>query len=190
MNGCDAIYWDETASLNQVNSQSEIKVLTLKNPLTYSTDRTGHKFGIDHDLLENFAHHYGLKIRFITVANEIEMKKADLKNGKTKFHFIEVKNVSLAENEVAMFPDSVTERGQKHLLELMQLIDWGHTCEILFTIQRTDGKTFSAAHMIDPEYSKLLEQAHKHGVKISPLLCDLSHKGIELTNKLIPLKFK
>ncbi len=76
MNGCDAIYWDETASLNQVNSQSEIKVLTLKNPLTYSTDRTGHKFGIDHDLLENFAHHYGLKIRFIAVANEIEMKQA------------------------------------------------------------------------------------------------------------------
>lgn len=80
MNGCDAIYWNESASLNQVNSQSEIKVLTLKNPLIYSTDRTGHKFGIDHDLLENFAHHYGLKIRFIPVANEVELKKA-LANG-------------------------------------------------------------------------------------------------------------
>ena len=76
MNGCDAIYWDESASLNQVNSQSEIKVLTLKNPMTYSTDRTGHKFGIDHDLLENFAHHYNLKIKFIPVANELEMKAA------------------------------------------------------------------------------------------------------------------
>lgn len=76
MNGCDAIYWDESASLNQVNSQSEIKVLTLKSPMTYSTDRTGHKFGIDHDLLENFAHHYNLKIKFIPVANELEMKAA------------------------------------------------------------------------------------------------------------------
>lgn len=80
MNGCDAIYWDETASLNQVNSQTEIKVLTLKNPLIYSTDRTGHKFGIDHDLLENFAHHYNLNIRFIPVANEVELKEA-LANG-------------------------------------------------------------------------------------------------------------
>jgi peptidoglycan lytic transglycosylase F len=76
MNGCDAIYWDEAASLNKVNSQTEIKVLTLKNPLIYSTDKTGHRFGIDHDLLENFAHHYGLNIRFIPVANEIEMKTA------------------------------------------------------------------------------------------------------------------
>lgn len=80
MNGCDAIYWDESASLNQVNTQTEIKVLTLKNPLIYSTDRTGHKFGIDHDLLENFAHHYNLNIRFIPVANEVELKEA-LANG-------------------------------------------------------------------------------------------------------------
>lgn len=76
MNGCDAIYWNESASLAQVDAQGEIKVLTLKNAMTYSTDRTGHKFGIDHDLLENFAEHYNLKLKFIPVANEVEMKKA------------------------------------------------------------------------------------------------------------------
>jgi len=80
VNGCDAIYWNEAASLERVSTQTEIKVLTLKSPLTYSTDRTGHKFGIDHDLLENFAHHYNLNIRFIPVANEIELKEA-LANG-------------------------------------------------------------------------------------------------------------
>jgi len=76
MNGCDAIYWDEAESLEVVNNKTEITVLTLKNPLIYSSDKTGHKFGIDHDLLENFAAHYNLKIKFIPVANEIEMKKA------------------------------------------------------------------------------------------------------------------
>ncbi len=76
MNGCDAIYWDEAASLEKVQGQSEIKVLTLKNPMIYSTDRTGYQFGIDHDLLENFAEHYNLKIKFIPVANEVEMKRA------------------------------------------------------------------------------------------------------------------
>ncbi|WP_413289923.1 membrane-bound lytic murein transglycosylase MltF [Bdellovibrio sp. HCB337] len=76
MNGCDAIYWDESSSLEVVNSKPEITVLTLKNPLIYSTDKTGHKFGIDHDLLESFADHYNLKIKFIPVANEVEMKKA------------------------------------------------------------------------------------------------------------------
>lgn len=76
MNGCDAIYWDESDSLAVVNSKPEITVLTLKNPLTYSTDKTGHKFGIDHDLLENFAEYYNLKIKFIPVSNEVELKQA------------------------------------------------------------------------------------------------------------------
>lgn len=76
MNGCDAIYWDESASLTTVQEQPEIKVLTLRSPLVYATDKTGHKFGVDHDLLENFADHYNLKIKFIPVANEVEMLNA------------------------------------------------------------------------------------------------------------------
>jgi sugar fermentation stimulation protein A len=121
---------------------------------------------------------------------EIEFKKIDLKKGSDKFHFIEVKNVSLTESGIAKFPDSVTERGQKHLNDLMQLIDWGHTCEILYTIQRTDGKTFSPASEIDPKYAELLKKAHRHGVTISPYLCDLSSQGIWLTNKTLPLTYK
>jgi membrane-bound lytic murein transglycosylase F len=76
MNGCDAIYWDEAASLNHVQEQKEIRVLTLKNPLTYSIDRTGQEFGIDHDLLENFAAHYKLHLKFIPVRDEVELKTA------------------------------------------------------------------------------------------------------------------
>lgn len=119
--------------------------------------------------------------------HDLEFKKVDLKNGKDKFHFVEVKNVSLVENEVAKFPDAVTERGLKHLHELMQLIDWGHTCEILFTIQRTDGKVFSPATDIDPKYSEGLRLAQKHGVIISPYLCDLSIEGVSLTNLKLDL---
>lgn len=118
---------------------------------------------------------------------EIEFKKVDLKKGKDKFHFIEVKNVSLVEDKVAKFPDSVTERGQKHLQDLMQLIDYGHTCEILYTIQRTDGKIFAPATDIDPVYGDLLKKAHDHGVIISPYLCNLSPTGISLTNKKLKI---
>ena len=85
MNGCDAIYWDESASLAatrvRIQEEQEVRILTVKNPLTYSTDKTGKKFGIDHDLLENFGHHYNLKIHFIPVKNETEMKQA-LADGK------------------------------------------------------------------------------------------------------------
>ncbi|MBC85774.1 MAG: DNA/RNA nuclease SfsA [Bdellovibrionaceae bacterium] len=88
---------------------------------------------------------------------------------KFKFHFIEVKNVTLAENGQALFPDAVTTRGQKHLEELMALIDRGHSCEIVFTIQRDDFESFSAAKDIDPEYAKLLKEAKKKGVIVTPL---------------------
>lgn len=120
---------------------------------------------------------------------DIDFKKVDLKKGKDKFHFIEVKNVSLVEDKIAKFPDSVTERGQKHLNDLMELIDWGHTCEILFTIQRTDGKMFAPAADIDPVYAETLKKAQDHGVIISPYLCDLSPKGVFLTNKKLKLLF-
>lgn len=118
---------------------------------------------------------------------EVNFKKVDLKNGADKFHFIEVKNVSLVENDIAKFPDAVTERGQKHLEDLMQLIDWGHTAEILFTIQRTDGKVFSPASDIDPKYAQLLKKAYDHGVIISPYLVDLSPEEVKLSEKKLPL---
>lgn len=125
----------------------------------------------------------------LSIDPEIEFKKIDLKKGQDKFHFIEVKNVSLVEDSIAKFPDSVTERGQKHLKDLMQLMDWGHSCEILYTIQRTDGRIFSPASDIDPKYAELLKEAHKHGVIISPYLCDLAIEGISLTNKKLSLHF-
>jgi membrane-bound lytic murein transglycosylase F len=76
MNGCDAIYWNESASLARVREKNEIRVLTISNPLTYATDKTGQKFGIDHDLLQNFAEHYDLKLRFIPVKDEAALKTA------------------------------------------------------------------------------------------------------------------
>lgn len=128
------------------------------------------------------------RLDFVLSDREIyDFKTIDLKTTKQKFHFVEVKNVSLAEDGVAMFPDAVTERGQKHLEDLMDLIDMGHTAEIVFTIQRTDAKTFRAAHEIDPEYSKLLQKANKHGVRISPVLCKLSAQEIVMTSELLKL---
>lgn len=103
-----------------------------------------------------------------------------------KFHFIEVKNVTYAENEIAMFPDAVTERGQKHLVELMSLIEQGHTAEIIFTIQRNDVTEFRAAQEIDPEYARLLKLADQKGVLISPYLVDVTEKGIQLVDKKLP----
>jgi len=105
-----------------------------------------------------------------------------------KRHFIEVKNVTLAENGVAQFPDSVTERGQKHLRDLMRLMDEGHTAEIVFTIQRNDCHTFSPADSIDPVYGELLREAAGRGLKISPFVVDLSPHEVNLSETKLVLK--
>ncbi len=103
-------------------------------------------------------------------------------------HLVEVKNVSLGLDGRAMFPDSVTERGQKHLKDLMNAIDQGHTAEIIFVIQREDCRSFSPADDIDAEYGKLLRKAVQKGVKVSPYACRLTSESIELVPKLLPLK--
>ncbi len=103
------------------------------------------------------------------------------KDGSNKMHFIEVKNVTLAENGVAKFPDAVSERGQKHLRELMALMEKGHTAELVFTIQRHDCGSFAPADDIDPTYGKLLREASQKGLRISPLVVDLSPESVELS---------
>ncbi len=111
-----------------------------------------------------------------------------LENSLThKRHFIEVKNVSLKENKVALFPDAETIRGQKHLKELMGLTKQGHSCEILFFIQRQDVSAFAAAKEIDPEYARLLFEANSHQVKITPIICEVCEQGYKLTHKLLPI---
>lgn len=111
-------------------------------------------------------------------------KPADIEELKC-FHFIEVKNVTLKVGEEAQFPDAVTTRGQKHLEELMELLAGGHSSEILFTVQRNDVKGFSAAKEIDPEYARLLDEAQKKGVFVTPLACKLSEEETTLLNKNI-----
>lgn len=113
-------------------------------------------------------------------------KKERLVDLQPPLHFIEVKNVTLAENEVALFPDSETTRGQKHISELVSLIQKGFTCEIVFVVQRQDCKVFSPADAIDPIYGKLLRDAAKKGLLITAFSTSASDKKIELVPK--PLK--
>lgn len=102
-------------------------------------------------------------------------------------HYIEVKNVTMAEGKTAMFPDSETTRGQKHLLELIKLVEQGHTAEIVFTIQREDCEQFAPASEIDSEYARLLREAAHKGVRITPLVVQLCPQEAVLTSRLLSL---
>lgn len=121
----------------------------------------------------------------INAETRLDMLLSQSQTGKK--HYIEVKNVTMAENKIAMFPDAVTERGQKHLVELMSLIDQGNTVELVFVIQRQDCEGFRAAHEIDPEYAELLKKAQKKGLIVSPFVVAMSPLEIKITGKKLRL---
>lgn len=80
--------------------------------------------------------------------------------------YIEVKNVTLVENNKAMFPDAVTKRGQKHLIELSKIIQTEQRAVLLFVVQREDGHSVTPADEIDPEFGKILRQVAQKGVEV------------------------
>jgi len=98
--------------------------------------------------------------------------------------FVEVKNVTLVENDRALFPDAVTIRGQKHLNELMRVVREGDRGVIFFTVQRGDGLSVSPADAIDPEYGRLLRLAVANGVEALAYRASVTPDEIRLTERL------
>ncbi|NLY40793.1 MAG: DNA/RNA nuclease SfsA [Desulfovibrionales bacterium] len=98
--------------------------------------------------------------------------------------WIEAKNVTMVEDEVAMFPDAVTERGQKHVRELIALARQGIKVAIFLAIQRNDARCFGPADCIDPAFARLFWQAVDCGVQILPYTCLVSPQGIALGARL------
>lgn len=101
--------------------------------------------------------------------------------------WVEVKNVTLKRDGKAQFPDAVTERGQKHLRELMEIKKSGQRAAMLFVIQREDVSTFSPATAIDPEYSSLLKLASNSGVEIFAYRCKMNLNEIIL-GEMLPVE--
>jgi sugar fermentation stimulation protein A len=104
--------------------------------------------------------------------------------GPRGFCFVEVKNVTLAIDGTAAFPDAVTIRGTKHLRELIRLKRKGHRTAVVFVIQREDCKDFRPADEIDPEYGRWLRRALNAGVEILPYQASVTPREVVLTTRL------
>lgn len=85
--------------------------------------------------------------------------------------YVEVKSTTLVESAVGMFPDAKTERGQKHLRELIQVQQQGKRAVIFFAALHSAIQSFRAAEQIDPKYAELLRQAQKCGVEVLSYAC-------------------
>ncbi len=104
-------------------------------------------------------------------------------NGKPRC-YVEVKNVTLAEDGIALFPDAVTLRGQKHLRELMKVVEAGERGMIFFVVQREDCRQMAPADTIDPEYGRLLRVAVGRGVEVLCYQAHVSPREIRLVQRL------
>ncbi|HAS90019.1 MAG TPA: DNA/RNA nuclease SfsA [Desulfovibrio sp.] len=98
--------------------------------------------------------------------------------------WVECKNVTLVEDDVACFPDAQTERGRKHLMELMDLAAKGDRVALFFFVQRSDGNCFGPADVVDPEYAELFYKALEVGVECWAYEATISESGIGIGRKL------
>lgn len=92
--------------------------------------------------------------------------------------FLEVKGVTLEENGTAMFPDAPTERGVKHIRELMQCIKEGYEAYILFVIQMKSVTKFRPNDATHPAFGETLREAERAGVKIFATDCIVTSDSI------------
>jgi sugar fermentation stimulation protein A len=94
--------------------------------------------------------------------------------------WLEIKNVHLKRGPLAEFPDSVTARGTKHLMELTEVVAKGGRAMMLYVVQRADCRAFSIAGDIDPAYADALAKAKSKGVETICYVCTIRRDGIRL----------
>ena len=113
--------------------------------------------------------------------SRIDLRLVDHSGAST---YVEIKNCTLVENGVASFPDAVTARGLKHIIELQKLAAEGHRAVMFYFVQRMDAVCFRPADHIDPAYGRQLRQAAENGLEIVAYDVCLTTRQIRLNRRL------
>ena len=99
---------------------------------------------------------------------------------RTRRLLLEVKSVTLVEDGVGLFPDAVTARGARHVMELTRLEAENWETAVLFVLQRDDATKIRAAAEIDPHFTRTLDEAEAAGVRVLGRRCRVDLEGISL----------
>lgn len=129
----------------------------------------------------------------ITIKREVTYKKSrfDLyveyqnESGQTEKAFIEVKGVTLFDKDTAQFPDAPTERGAKHLKELVDARKNGYKAYIFFLIQVEGIRFFSGNFERDSKFCEALEHAFQNGVEILCYNSKVLSNSVEINKKVM-----
>lgn len=103
--------------------------------------------------------------------------------------FMEVKGVTLEENNIARFPDAPTQRGLKHVEELIHCIQDGYEAYLLFVIQMKGLTCFEPNWNTHPEFGEALIDAQNAGVKLLAYDCFVTENLMEIRDP-VPINLK
>ena len=164
--------------------------------------------GVERDGLPIFLHTHQtndivellLKNNAVPGLKGAQIVKREVKVGRSRFDFLlqhqkkelylEVKSCTLFGQKVAMFPDAVTDRGRRHLLELAEMAKEGIKTAVIFAIQSPRLKWFMPDFHTDLAFSKTLLEVQKH-VKILPIAIPWTKDmTIELPAKKLTIPWK
>lgn len=101
--------------------------------------------------------------------------------------WVECKNVTLVEDDIALFPDAASVRGVKHLRVLSEMAQSGNRAAMFYLVQRPDGRCFGPADMIDPAYAEAFALARRNGVEMYPHEAVLSLHGIDFRESCLKM---
>ena len=107
--------------------------------------------------------------------------------GNGKKYMIEVKGVTLEENGVVLFPDAPTERGVKHIKELIECVNEGYEAYIIFVVQMEGMKYFTPNVKTHKEFADTLAYAKERGVNVVCLDCFVKENSLKV-NKFVQIE--
>lgn len=125
---------------------------------------------------------------------DVDLLKREVTYGNSRFDlyyeksnskgFIEIKGVTLETEGISMFPDAPTERGTKHVLEMIQSLEEGYESYIFFLIQMADVHSFKPNKIMDDKFSTALLKAKNAGVHILAYNSIVTKDQIYLNKKI------
>ncbi len=121
--------------------------------------------------------------------SNIKEIRREVKVGNSRIDFLldgvplEVKGVTLVKDNIALFPDAPTERGARHVREIIE-----HNGIVFFLIFRR-AKAFAPNIEMDPKFSNNLSEARSKGIKIITVQIEFDGKMISYCKKIPLLEF-
>lgn len=121
---------------------------------------------------------------------DIYLANLDNDNNPIDETYVEVKSVTLIKDGIAQFPDAPTERGRKHLEELISLKKEGIRAVVFFLIEHPNGNSFKPNWENDPKFSQTLNKAYSEGVEILVYKTENTLESIELVGESLDFNLK